>query len=59
MSGRNAALVGVLLFVALLAILTVDVMLESGIDVLVIVSLFILAMVAYGTIGALFTPPED
>lgn len=58
MSGRTAALVGTLAFVALLALLTIDVMMSTGIDVLVIVSLVVLAMVGYGVLGALLHPPE-
>ncbi len=58
MIGRNVALVGTLAFVGLLAVLTVDVMIRTGIDVLVLASLAILAMVGFGVLGALLNPPE-
>ncbi len=59
MKGRNVALVGTLAFVALLGVLTLDVMVREGIDVLVVVSLAILAMVGFGVIGALLNPPGE
>jgi hypothetical protein len=59
MSSRTAALVGALLFVLLLAGLTIDVMVRTGVDVLVLVSLVVLAMVGYGAVGALLNPPEE
>jgi hypothetical protein len=55
--GRNVALVGTLVFVALLSFLTLDVMARTGFDVLVLVSLAILAMVGFGVLGALRNPP--
>jgi len=59
MNGRNVALGGTLALVLLLGGLTVDVMLKSGFDVLVLISLAIVGMVGYGVIGALFNPPEE
>jgi hypothetical protein len=59
MKGRNVALVGTLAFVALLGLLTLDVMMREGIDVLVVVSLAILAMVGFGVLGALLNPPQE
>jgi hypothetical protein len=59
MEGRTGALLGALLFVLALSALTIDVVVQEGIDVLVIVSLVVLAMVAYGVLGALFNPPEE
>lgn len=59
MVGRNVALVGTLLFVVLLAVLTIDVMVRTGVDVLVLISLAILAMVGFGVLGALLNPPEE
>jgi len=58
MAGRTAALIGTLAFVLLLAVLTIDVMARTGIDVLVVLSLVVLAMVGAGALGALFNPPE-
>jgi hypothetical protein len=59
MSPRIVALGGTLLLVLLLGGLTVDVMLQSGFDVLVLISLVIVGMVGYGVIGALLNPPND
>jgi hypothetical protein len=56
--GRTIALVGTLLFVGLLAVLTIDVMVRTGVDVLVVASLVVLSMVGFGVLGALFNPPE-
>jgi hypothetical protein len=59
MSGRTIALGGTLALVLLLGGLTVDVMIRSGFDVLVLISLLIVGMVGAGAIGALLNPPED
>jgi hypothetical protein len=59
MNGRNVALGGTLALVALLGGLTIDVMLKSGFDVLVLISLAIVGMVGFGVIGALLNPPEE
>jgi len=59
MGGRNVALGGTLLLVLLLGGLTIDVMLKSGFDVLVAISLVIVGMVGYGVLGALLNPPEE
>ncbi len=53
--GRSLTLAAVLAFVVLLAFLTVRVFLETGLDVLVVVSLVILALVGFGVLGALFS----
>jgi hypothetical protein len=57
MSGRNVALGGTLAMVLLLGALTVDVMIRTGFDVLVLISLAIVGMVGFGVLGALFNPP--
>lgn len=59
MNGRLVALGGTLALVLLLLGLTIDVMLKSGFDVLVAISLAIVGMVGFGVIGALFNPPEE
>ena len=59
MNARNAALVAALAMIGLLAFLTLSVALEHGVDVLVVVSLIILAMLGFGVLGALTTPPDD
>jgi hypothetical protein len=56
---RTVALGLALLFVALLAFLTLFVLLSNGPDVLVVTSLVVLAVIALGVIGALGTPPRD
>jgi hypothetical protein len=58
MSGRNVALVGTLALVLLLGALTVDVIVRTGFDVLVVISLAIVGMLGFGVLGALFNPPE-
>jgi hypothetical protein len=58
MKGRNLALGGTLALVVALALLTVDVMIRDGIDVLVVLSFLIVGMVGFGVLGALFNPPE-
>jgi hypothetical protein len=56
---RTAVLGVALAFTALLAFLTLFVLFESGPDVLVIVSLLVLALFAIGIFGALSHPPDD
>ena len=46
-------------FLAVLAFLTVYVLLTSGPDILVVLSLVVLGMIGFGVIGALSTPPRD
>ena len=59
MSGRVVALVGTLSMVLLLGALTIDVMVRTGVDVLVLISLVIVGMVGFGVLGALLNPPEE
>ena len=59
MNGRLVALGGTLALVLLLLGLTIDVMLKSGFDVLVLISLLIVGMVGFGVLGALLNPPEE
>jgi hypothetical protein len=56
---RTVVLTIALLFIAVLAFLTLYVLIWTGPDVLVVVSLVILALFAFGVIGALATPPDD
>jgi hypothetical protein len=56
---RTLILVLALMFIAILAFLTLFVLLWKGPDVLVVVSLVVLAMFGFGVIGALSTPPRD
>jgi hypothetical protein len=57
--GRTLALVGSLVIICLLAFLTISVAVERGIDVLVVLSVIILALLGFGILGALSTPPSD
>jgi hypothetical protein len=56
---RTLILVLALGFIAILAFLTLFVLFSSGPDVLVVLSLAVLGMFAFGVIGALSTPPRD
>jgi hypothetical protein len=55
--GRTLALGGSLIVICLLAALTIQVAAAEGIDILVIVSLIVLALLGFGVLGALTTPP--
>jgi len=57
--GRTLALVGSLGIIFLLAFLTISVAVERGIDVLVVLSVIILALLGFGVLGALTSPPPD
>jgi hypothetical protein len=57
--GRTLALVGSLAIICLLAFLTISVAIERGIDVLVVLSVIILALLGFGILGALTSPPQD
>lgn len=59
MTARNGVLAAALALIGLLAFLTVSVAVEHGVDVLVVVSLIVLAMLGFGVLGALTTPPDD
>jgi hypothetical protein len=59
LTGRNAALVAALVLIGGLAFLTLSVAVEHGVDVLVVLSLFVLALLGFGVLGALTTPPDD
>ena len=56
---RNFVLGASLALIALLAFLTVRVALESGIDILVVVSFVVLALLGFGVLGALTAPPDE
>ena len=59
MTARNLVLAGALVMIGLLAYLTIRVALAEGIDILVLVSLFVLALLGFGVLGALTTPPDE
>ena len=56
---RTFILVLALAFIAILGFLTMYVLFSSGPDVLVVMSLVVLGLFAFGVIGALSTPPRD
>lgn len=59
MNARNAVLAAALALIGLLAFLTLRVAIEEGVDVLVIVSIIVLALLGFGVLGALTTPPDE
>jgi hypothetical protein len=56
---RNLVLLGSLSIICLLGFLTITVAIEEGIDILVIVSVIVLALLGFGVLGALTSPPPD
>ena len=56
---RTAVLGLSLALIGLLAFLTVTVMVREGIDILVVASLVILALLGFGVLGALTSPPPE
>ena len=56
---RTLVLVCSLAIICLLAFLTISVAVREGIDILVVVSGIVLALLGIGILGALTTPPPD
>jgi hypothetical protein len=56
---REPILVIVLVFIALLAALTIHALVEGGPDILTVLSLLVLAMFGFGVVGALRHPPDE
>lgn len=56
---RNLVLAAALLLIGLLAFLTLRVAIDTGVDILVVVSFIVLALLGFGVLGALTTPPDD
>ena len=56
---RSIALIGSVVLICLLTFLTLSVAVSHGVDILVLVSLVILALLAFGVLGALASPPKD
>ena len=56
---RNFVLGASLVLICLLAFLTVTVLVSQGLDILVIVSLLVLALLGFGVLGALTSPPPE
>ena len=59
MGARDVALGATLVFICLLGVLTISVAIKHGVDILVVVSLVILAMIGFGVLGALTSPSRD
>ena len=59
MATRTAVLAGSLVLICALGFLTVSVLVREGIDVLVVVALLVLALLGFGVLGALTSPPPD
>jgi hypothetical protein len=56
---RTLVLVASLGIIGLLAFLTASVAIREGIDILVVVSLIVLALLGFGVLGALTSTPPD
>jgi hypothetical protein len=56
---RTFVLIASLGIICLLAFLTVMVTLREGVDILVILSLIVLALLGFGVLGALASSPPD
>ena len=59
MTARNLALGASLVLICLLGFLTVSVAASEGVDFLVVISLLVLGLLAFGVLGALTSPPDD
>ena len=59
MEARTLVLGGSLVLICLLGFLTVSVAIQEGIDILVVVSFVILALLGFGVLGALTSPPDE
>jgi hypothetical protein len=59
MEARTLVLGGSLVLICLLGFLTVSVAVQEGIDILVVVSIVILALLGFGVLGALTSPPDE
>ena len=56
---RTLVLIASLSIICLLAFLTVTVAVREGIDILVVLSLIVLALLGFGVLGALGSTPPD
>jgi hypothetical protein len=56
---RTLVLVASLGIIGLLAFLTASVVIREGFDILVLVSLIVLALLGFGVLGALTSTPPD
>jgi hypothetical protein len=56
---RKVVLAVALFSILALAALTINAAISGGVDVLTVASLLIIALFAFGIVGALLHPPED
>ncbi len=56
---RTVVLLASLALIGLLTFLTLSVLLREGVTLLVVVSLGLLAVLGFGVIGALGSPPDE
>ena len=56
---RTAVLGASLALICLLAFLTLKVARQNGVDILVVVSFVILALLGFGVLGALLSSPDE
>jgi hypothetical protein len=56
---RTFVLLASVAIICLLAFLTLSVALENGVDVLVVLSFVVLALLGFGVLGALSSSPPD
>jgi VIT1/CCC1 family predicted Fe2+/Mn2+ transporter len=56
---RQPILAVVLVFIVVLAAGTINALVEGGPDILTVLSLLVLAMFAFGIVGALRHPPDE
>jgi hypothetical protein len=56
---RTLVLGASLALIALLTFLTLRVAVDTGVDVLVVISLVVLALLGFGVLGALTAPPDE
>jgi hypothetical protein len=57
--GRTLVLLASLALICFLAVMTITVAVEDGVDALVVVSAIVLLLLGFGVLGALTTPPRD
>jgi hypothetical protein len=55
---RSVILIAALAFIVMLGALTAVTAARHGVDVLIVVSVLVLALFAFGVIGALLHPPQ-
>jgi hypothetical protein len=56
---REPILAIVLVFIAALAALTIHALVQSGPDILTVLSLLVLGLFGFGVVGALRHPPDE